>query len=120
MTEALSTQDLRSLVNNLNDNNNEVLNDSLQRLILFCQSARKDEILTHFQSLFEKFPVLLTDENLSVIVQASQFLIEIINQFAKEAEPYFHHVIENLILNLADTKVIYFFIFSICYIKTTK
>lgn len=105
MTEFTETQDLRSLIDNLYESNSEVLNDSLQRLIVVCQSNRPSEILPHFQSLFEKFPLLLLDENLSVIVQTSQLIIEITNQFAKEAEPYFHHVVENLIINLADSKV---------------
>ena len=99
------TEDLVSLIDNLYETNTEVLNDSLQQLILFCQSTTKDDIIPHFQSLFEKFPLLLLHENLSVPVQASQLLIEINNQFGQEAEPYFQGVIENLIINLADPKV---------------
>lgn len=99
------TEDLVSLIDNLYETNTEVLNDSLQQLILFCQSSNKDDIIPYFQSLFEKFPLLLLDENLSIPVQASQLLIEINNQFGQEAEPYFQGVIENLIINLADPKV---------------
>lgn len=99
------TEDLATLIDNLYETNTEVLNDSLQQLILFCQSNNKDDIIPYFQSLFEKFPLLLLDENLSVPVQASQLLIEINNQFGQEAEPYFQGVIENLIMNLADPKV---------------
>lgn len=109
MTEAFDTQDLNILIHNLNDLNTELLNDTLQKLILFCQSYQKNKLPPHFQSLFNKFSTLLRDENLSIIVQTSQLLIEIVTQFPEEAEKYYETVMESLIMNLADSKV--------CYIK---
>ncbi len=105
MTAVSDFQDIKALIDNLYENNSEVLNESLQRLILVLQSSQKEDIIYHLESLFEKFPILLLDENLSVIVQTSQLLIELITQLAKETEQYFTLVLENLIMNLADSKV---------------
>jgi len=105
MTTVSDFHDIKALIDNLYENNSEVLNESLQRLILVLQSSQKEDIIIHLESLFEKFPILLLDENLSVIVQTSQLLIELITQLAKETEQYFTLVLENLIMNLADSKV---------------
>jgi len=105
MTEVFDTQDLDILIHNLNESNTEILNETLQKLILFCQSYQKSKLPPHFQFLFNKIPTLLFDENLSIIVQTSQLLIEIITQFPKEAQKYYEVVMEILIINLADSKV---------------
>lgn len=105
MTEVSDSQDLNTLIYNLNDINTELINESLQQLILFCQSFQKNKLTTYFESLFDKFVTLLLDENLSIVVQTSQLLIEIVTQFPKEAEKYFEVVMQSLIINLADSKV---------------
>ncbi len=105
MNEAFDFPDLNELLDNLNETNTEILNESLQKLIQYCQPSYKDHLSSTFPQLFDKLPTLLLDENLSIIVHASQFLIELVTQFPNEVEKHFETVLESLVVNLADSKV---------------
>jgi hypothetical protein len=105
MSGSLKDNEVADLIENLNEVNPEHLNDSLQSLIIAFQADRGQEIVYHFSTLFPRLETLLTDENLSVVVQASQLLLEAVTNFAREAEPYFYHVVGKLVVNLGDSRV---------------
>jgi len=105
MTSSLTESDPATLIESLNNKDSEILNDALQSLIMTCQNNKGKEIVPFFQSLFQKLDKLLSDENLSVIVQTCQLVLEIVNNFPKESEPYCHYVCGKLVLNLGDSKV---------------
>jgi hypothetical protein len=105
MSGSMKENELRELIENLNDRNPEYLNDSLQSLIINFQSGNGQEIVDHFNILFPRLETLLIDDNLSVVVQASQLLLEAVSNYPREAEPYYYNVVGKLVINLGDSRV---------------
>ena len=105
MTAILNEKEIPLIIEKLYDSNNEQYNDHLQKLILYIQKEGIKSLLPHIRTLFNKLEILLKDENLSVIVQSSQLLQEIIKASPKEIEPHFSLVIGQMVINLGDNKV---------------
>lgn len=105
MSGSMKENELRELIENLNDRNPEYLNDSLQSLIINFQSGNGQEIVDHFNKLFSRLETLLIDDNLSVVVQASQLLLEAVSNYPREAEPFYYNVVGKLVINLGDSRV---------------
>jgi hypothetical protein len=105
MSSGMKEASTKDIIQNLNEKNLERLNDSLQTLTLTFQSESGSEATAYFPSLFQKLQSLFTSDNLSVVVQASQLLLEISNNYPTEAEPYYEQLIDRIVINLGDNKV---------------
>ena len=105
MNSTVSDIEIPKVVENLNSKDSEVLNDALQSLIMICQLNKAKDLLPSSKDLFNKLERLLSGENLSTVVQASQLVMELINSSVKEIEPHFSIICPKVILNLGDSKV---------------
>lgn len=105
MSSSLSDNDLQKLIDSLGTKDSEILNDSLQNLIMIAQNEKAKDLVPYLKNLFPKLDKLLATDNLSAIVQASQIILELTTSHSREVEPYFYHVCPKLVLNLGDSKV---------------
>lgn len=105
MSGSMKDNEIPELIENLNTSDPEQLNDTLQSLILTLQAEQGKEIVYHFGTLFPRLETLLSDENLSIVVQASQLLVEAVTNFASDVEPYYYQVVGKLVINLGDSRV---------------
>ncbi len=63
--------DVPQLITALDENNTEIVNDSLLSLVMLVQTNQESLIQEHLDEIFPKLDTLLNHDTMSIVVQAS-------------------------------------------------